>query len=403
VTLKKKKVVLLAIAASLVLIAVVSASCKKKTAPNTAKSGILPSIAVVTMPVGKGSLEQSITLTGELEPMEMVYLSPKISGRLERLTLEDGTEVKENTPVKAGQVVAVLEHQDLKAQVERAAAGVRTAEAALKQVQADLEEKQRDKVRMENLFKEGSATEKQKDMAVTMLTVAQAASESVKAQLAEAEAAFKQAQVILDEAFLKSPISGVIGRKMIDTGNMVSPATPIVSIIPMEKFKFLLDVPTQYLSTIDTKKNSIHLFVDAWPGKTFATKVEKIYSTVNPKTRTFTIELSVKNEKLPDGGDLLRPGMYATARIVLDRCEDAVIVPADSLIRRMGTYLAFVVENNIAVRKMVEVGIWSGDQMEVKSGLQAGQMLIVSGQHKLTDGTPVEVVKIIQPQEGGKP
>lgn len=381
----------------LVLAAMLFVSCKNKS---NETSVVVPAAAVVTMPVAKGSLERGITLTGELKPVEMVQLSPKISGRLERLALDDGTEVKENTLVKAGQTVAVLEHQDLKAQAERAVAGVETAQASLKQALADLEEKQRDKIRMENLFKEGSSTEKQRDMAVTAMTVAQATADSVKARLAEAEASLKQAQVILDEAFLKSPIDGVIGRKMIDVGNMVSPATPIVTVIPMETFKFLLDVPTQYLATIDVKDTPVRLSVDAWPGKSFATQIEKVYSTVDPKTRTFTLELSVKNEKSSGGVYLLRPGMYVTAYIVLERCTDAVVVPADSLTRLSGSYLAYVVENNIAVRKTIEVGIWSGNQMEVKSGLKVGQMLVISGQHKLTDGTPVEIVKTVQQQEG---
>jgi RND family efflux transporter MFP subunit len=397
--IKNTKMVVVIAGLSLAMVSVLSISCKNKSEPNPSGQRNLPTVAVVTMPVSKGSLERGITLTGELEPEEMVHLSPKISGRLERLSLDDGTEVKENTLVVAGQTVAVLEHQDLKAQYDRAEAGVQTAAAVLKQAQADIEEKQRDKIRMENLFKEGSATEKQRDVAVTTLAVAQAAVDRANAQLAEAQAAQKQAKVMLDEAFLKSPISGVVSRKLIDIGNMVNPAMPVVSIVPMEKFKFLVDVPTQYLSTMDVRNMLISLSADAWPGRTFATGIEKVYSTVNPQTRTFTLELSVKNEKGPQGDYLLRPGMYATAHIVLERCEDAVVVPADSLVRRTGTYLAYVVENNIAVRKTVQVGIWSGNQMEVKSGLEPGQMLVVSGQHKLTDGTPVEVVKTIQSQQ----
>lgn len=397
--IKNTKIVIVFAGLSLAMVTVVSISCKNKSEPNPSGQRNLPTVAVVTMPVSKGSLERGITLTGELEPEEMVYLSPKISGRLERLSLDDGTEVKENTLVAAGQTVAVLEHQDLKAQYDRAEAGVQTAAAVLKQVQADIEEKQRDNIRMENLFKAGSATEKQRDVAVTTLAVAQAAVDQANAQLAEAQAAQKQAKVVLDEAFLKAPISGVVSRKLIDIGNMVNPAVPIVSIVPMENFKFLVDVPTQYLSTMDIQNTLVSLSADAWPGRTFATGIEKVYSTVNPQTRTFTLELSVKNEKGPQGDYLLRPGMYATAHIVLERCEDAVVVPADSLVRRTGTYLAYVVENNIAVCKTVQVGIWSGNQMEVKSGLEPGQMLVVSGQHKLTAGTPVEVVKTIQSQQ----
>ena len=201
---------------------------------------------------------------------------------------------------------------------------------------------------------------------------------------------------MLGEAYVESPLTGVISKKFVDEGDMVSPAGPIVALLPMETLKFLIDVPSQYLATVDPNRTQIDLSVDAYPDRTFATQVEKIYPAINPRTRTFTMELSVPNEKDAGGTYLLRPGMYATARVILERKDNVVIVPADSLIRLKGTYLAFVVEDNTAIRKSVQIGIWSGNQIEIQSGLQAGQQLVVSGQHKLTDGTPVEVAR----QEG---
>lgn len=371
----------------LLVLAIGLSSCGKKE--DTTQS---QAVDVLVDRVATGSIEEAITLTGELQPQAYVQVSPKISGRLQRLALDDGTAVVENTWVQKGQVLAVLEHDEFKAQLERAKAAVLTAEAMVTQAKVDIDDKLRDKGRMENLFKEGSVTEKQKDAAVTAYELARAGVQSAEARLSEARAACKLAQVSLDEAFIKAPMSGVVSKKFVDEGNMVSPAGPVVALLPMDTLKFLMDVPAQYLSTMDPNQTQIHLSIDAYPDRTFSTKVEKIYPAINPQTRTFTMELIVPNEKGPDNTYLLRPGMYATAHVILQRRDNAVIVPADSLIRRTGTYLAFVVENGRAVRKTVEVGIWSGNRMEVKSGLQPGQQLVVSGQHKLTDGTPVEIV-----------
>lgn len=361
-----------------------------------------PAIAVVVDTVKTGSIEQVITLTGELLPQAHVQLSPKIPGRLLRLSLDDGTAVKENVWVKKEQVVAVLEHNELKARVQQVKAAVQTAEAMVTQANVDIEDKLRDKGRMENLFKEGSITEKQKDAAVTAYELAKAAVAGAQARLSEAQAAVNQAQITLDEAFIKAPLTGVISKKFVDEGDMLSPGVPIVSVLPMETLKSLIDVPAQYLATVDPNRTQIHLSVDAYPDRTFSTRVEKIYPAINPQTRTFTIELRVPNEKEAGGDYLLRPGMYATARVILDRRANVVLAPADSLIRKTGKYLAFVVENGKAVRKSVEVGIWSGDQMEIKSGLQAGLSIVVVGQHKLTDGVPVEIVNAAGLQEGAK-
>lgn len=361
-----------------------------------------PAIAVVVDTVKTGTIEQAITLTGELLPQAQVQLSPKISGRLWRLSLDDGTAVKENVWVQKGQVVAVLEHDELKARVQQVKAAVQTAEAMVTQANVDIEDKLRDKGRMENLFKEGSITEKQKDAAVTAYELAKAAVAGAQARLSEAQAAVNQAQITLDEAFIKAPLTGVISKKFVDEGDMVSPGVPIVSVLPMETLKSLIDVPAQYLATVDPNRTQIHLSVDAYPDRTFSTRVEKIYPAINPQTRTFTIELRVPNEKGAAGDYLLRPGMYATARVILDRRANVVLAPADSLIRKTGTYLAFVAENGKAVRKTVQVGIWSGDQMEIKSGLQAGQSIVVVGQHKLTEGVSVEIVNAAGLQEGAK-
>jgi RND family efflux transporter MFP subunit len=325
-----------------------------------------------------------------------VQLSPKISGRLWRLSLDDGTAVKENVWVKKGQVVAVLEHNELKARVQQVKAAVQTAEAMVTQANVDIEDKLRDKGRMENLFKEGSITEKQKDAAVTAYELAKAAVAGAQARLSEAQAAVNQAQITLDEAFIKAPLTGVISKKFVDEGDMVSPGVPIVSVLPMETLKSLIDVPAQYLATVDPNRTQIHLSVDAYPDRTFSTRVEKIYPAINSQTRTFTIELRVPNEKGAAGDYLLRPGMYATARVILQRRDNVIVVPADSLIRLSGKYLAYVVENNIAKRNDVEVGLWSGPIMQIKSGLKAGELLVVNGQHKLTDGTPVEIIKSAQ-------
>lgn len=374
--------------AGLLALAISFSSCGKKNDVLQEQS-----VSVVVQAVKTGPIEQAITLTGELQPTAYVELSPKIPGRLLRLAKDDGTAVVENVWVEKGQVVAVLEHDELTAQLQRAKAAVLTAEAMVTQAKVDIEDKLRDKGRMENLFKEGSITEKQKDAAVTAYELAKAGGQSAQARLSEAQAACTMVQVSLDEAFIKAPMTGVVSKKFVDEGDMISPGAPVIAMLPMESLKSLIDIPAQYLATVDPNRTQISLFVDAYPDRTFSTRVENIYPAVNPQTRTFTIELRVPNEKGAGGDYLLRPGMYATARVILDRRDNVVLAPADSLIRQTGKYLAFVVENGKAVRKTVEVGIWSGDQMEIKSGLQAGQSIVISGQHKLTDGVPVEIVQ----------
>jgi RND family efflux transporter MFP subunit len=192
-------------------------------------------------------------------------------------------------------------------------------------------------------------------------------------------------------------MDGVVGRKFADEGDMVSPGSPIASILPMDRLKFLLNIPDIYLSNI--KQSRVELAVDAWPGRTFACQIEKVYPEINTQTRTFTMELSAPNPPLEDGSYPLRPGMYATAKIALERKENVIVVPADSLIRLSGRYYTFIVEDGIARRREVVVGLWSGNNMEIKEGLKVDQQMVVNGQDKLTDNTPVAIIG--PAQQGG--
>jgi len=339
------------------------------------------------------TVEESLTLTGEIKAVAVVEVKPKIPGRLERLALEDGTPVVEGTLVRKGEVIAVLEHKDLQARVAQAKAAIETAKAGVLVAEVVLKDRKREKVRMENLFKQGSATEQQRDRAVTDCDRATAALEQAKAQLAQALAALQLAEVTFQEAFLKSPLKGVVCEKRVDPGAMVGPETSIVCVQPMDELKFLVAIPGEILPKIDPDKTAVTISVDAYRGRQFKSRISKVYPTVDPVTRTATVEILIRNERGDRGEYLLRPGMYATARIVVARKDQAVAVPVDALIRRLGKHYAFVVQDDVARRREVKLGLRSGEYVEVVKGLSAGEEIVVSGQHRLTDGPPIERVR----------
>jgi len=376
---------------------------------------------VRTAAVAARTIEQALLLTGEIKATAMVEVKPKISGRLERLALEDGTPVTEGTAVREGVVIAILEHRDLQAQVAQATAALNTAkaavetakasvaaaEAAVKSAEVTLADKKREKERMESLFKQGSATEKQRDQSVTEYDRAvadkvryEAERTAAQARLAQADAARNQAaaalqlaEVSFQEAFIRSPLTGVACAKYVDPGAMVGPTTSIVCVQAMDEMKFLVAVPGEILPRISPEQTEVELSVDAYPARKFESRVSKVYPTVDAATRTATVEIVVTNEKDERGEYLLRPGMYATARLVVERKENAVAAPADALVRRLDKYFAFVVQDGVARSRSVKVGVRSGEFIEILDGLSAGEELVISGQHRLTDGTPVQRVE----------
>ncbi|MGQ9589024.1 MAG: efflux RND transporter periplasmic adaptor subunit [Planctomycetota bacterium] len=377
-------------------------------------------VQVRTAPVRVSAVERAVVLTGEILAAATVDVAAKMPGRLERLELADGTRVDEGTAVKRDATIAVLEHEDLRARLEEATAAAKTAEAALEtaraslsaaeaalaSVEVSLADAKRERERVENLFREGSATERGRELAEVALARAAAEKSRAEAELGaararavQAEAALEQAraahrlaQVSLEEAFVKSPLDGVVSRRYVDPGAVLGPAAPIVRVEAIDRLKVLVAVPAEILPRLSPGTTPAELAVDSHPGRRFPAQVAKVYPAVDPATRTATVEIAVENERDERGEPILRPGLYATARIVVERKSDAVVVPTDALVRRLEKHYAFVVEGDVARRREVRLGLRTRSEVEVLEGLSPGEELVTSGQERLTDGSRIHRV-----------
>jgi len=336
-----------------------------------------------------GCVTNAIKLTGSLEAVRTVDVMPKISGRLERLALDDGTPVWEGLAVSNGQVIAVLDHRDIKARLAEANAAVKTARAALETAKVVLKDRDRERKRMEKLFAEGSTTEQQRDLAGTAYEQAVTGLAQSEAQLVQSLAAAEVIAVNLSEAFIRAPMDGVVSAKYADPGAMVNAATRIVRIIPMDELKFLIAIPGPYLRHLTEGVTEVVLMSDALPGQSFSGVIARIYPSVDPVTRTATVEVRIANKCAQTGGWMLRPGLYAEGRIILEVKRDVVTLPADVALRRGERFLAFVVKNGRAETRELTVGARDGNMLEICEGLQAGEQVVVMGQHLLADGSAV--------------
>jgi RND family efflux transporter MFP subunit len=372
---------------------------RTKAAPPLEDKG-RQAIPVRTATVGTGCVTNAIRLTGALAAIRVVDVMPKIAGRLESLALEDGTPVLEGTKVTNRQVIAVIDHRDIRAQLAQARAAVQTARAAIDTSKVVLKDRLREKTRMGKLFAEGSTTEQQRDLADTAHEQAVTELAQAEAKLVQAQAAVEVADVTLTEAFLHAPMDGVVSAKYADPGAMVSALTKIVQIMPMEELKFLVALPGPYLRHLAAGKTTVEVFSDAAPDRLFSGVVARIYPAVDPVTRAATVEVRLANEKDASGAWVLRPGLYAEGRIVLEVRSDAVLLPADVALRRGERFLAFVVKDGKAETRQLQVGIRDGNRLEIVGGLKAGEQVVVAGQHRLANGQPVRLAD--EPGRQGK-
>jgi len=346
-------------------------------------------IPVRTAIVHTGCVTNSIKLTGALEAIRIVDVMPKIAGRLEALSLADGTPVLEGTKVTNQQIIAVIDHREIKAQLAQALAALETSRTAIDTAKVVLKDRLREKNRMGKLFVEGSTTEQQRDLAET-------SHEQAVTELAQAEAKHVQAQAAVDlihvnlsEAFLHSPMDGVVSAKYIDPGAMVNASTKVVQIIPMEELKFLVSIPGPYLRYLVSGQTTVNVFSDAAPEQPFSGVIARIYPAVDPVTRTATLEVRLTNKTDSAGAWILRPGLYAEGSIILDVRSNVVVLPADVLLRRSDHFLAFVITDSKAETRRLKLGVRDGNLVEIVEGLKTGEQVVVAGQHRLTQGQPV--------------
>lgn len=318
------------------------------------------------------TLAQSIKKTGGLFSPAVVDVSARVTGRLLTLELEDGTRVEEGTPVKRGAQIATLQSRDYVAQMH-------AAEAALKSAEATLADKRREWDRAEMLFKEGSATEQERDRALADRERAAAAVEQAQAQV-------EIAQINLDETRLVAPMDGVVSARHVEPGALLPVGAKVVTITQVDTLRFQVSVPTTLYAQLALNETGIDIEIDAYPGKPVKATLSRIYPVAESETRTVRIETLVDN---PDGRYL--PGMFATGTLALNERKNVLVVPFDAVIRNLDRHLVYCVRDGVAHATDVQLGIRADDVVEIAGGLAEDDEIVVVGQHRLADGVRVRI------------
>lgn len=378
---------------------------------------------IEVVPAEVADMEVKISSRGDIEAEAEVQVLSKVRGRLEALQIDEGDAVT------AGQVIAVIEHEDLQVEVERAQAeldsvraewalmqaGTRIqeleqAEDRVRRAKADLDDATITLKRVERLLAGGFVSKEELDRAQVAHTAAEtelaiakkhlgileegARKEERQALLArvrKAEANLERARIDLANATITAPITGLVSKRYVDEGEFITLSTPMFRLVAMDTVKLMVDVVERDIPSIEIGATT-WLWLDAYPGETFTGKVAKISPVVDPDTRTAEVEIRVAN---PDYR--LKPGMYARVEIVIDWRENALLVPKDALLPGQNSPTIYVHKDGRAHLRSIDTGLEERGLVEVLSNLEPGEEVVVAGQTKLRDNAPVRVV----PRRGG--
>lgn len=362
----RKTAVLIAAAA----LVVAAGACKKKEAGPAggpgARGRMQFPVDVEEVPVR--SLVYSVTAVGSVEAFEKVQVTARVSGAVDRVQFSEGEYAA------AGQTLVEIETERYRLAVESAQAAFAKAEAAKADAEAGL--KRRETVTTQNPgLIPGEEVETWRTKVLT------AASD-----VAEKRSALNQAQLNLRDAFVKAPISGVIQTRTVQTGQYVQTGTVLATLVRRDPLLLRFRVPERDAARIKPgQKANFRVRED---GREFAAKVVHVAESADDTSRLVDITAHIE-----DAGDkALRPGSFAEITVPVSSAGEAPVVPIAAVRPSERGFLAYVVEGDKAVERILTLGMRSADgRVEVLSGLKGGETLVVRGAEALSNGVPVRV------------
>jgi membrane fusion protein (multidrug efflux system) len=318
-----------------------------------AKAPIRTPVPVVTATVTSEPFTEKLEALGTTKANESVVVTPTVEERVVAILVDDGEFVNK------GQVLVKLDDSE--------------AQYLLAEARAALKEQQQQFERMRRLAKTNATSRSQLDEEQGLLEIAVA-----KVSLLEAR---------LQDYTIRAPFSGTLGIRQISTGAVVDTDTVITTLDDTTTIKLDFTVPEAYLGVM---KNGMTVSARslAYPDRNFDGLVTAISSRVDPETRTLTIRAKVPN---PDR--LLRPGMLLTVDPVKNRSQ-SLIIPEEAVIQEKDRKFALLVTpDNTVEKKEIVTGRRNPGKLEVISGLNAGQQVIIQGLTRVRSGSSVKVVE----------
>jgi len=348
--------------------------------------GVLKQPAPVEVgPILRGPIELRRTYSGTLEARAEFVVAPKVSGRVERLTVNLADTVKRD------QVVAELDNDEYVQEVAQAKADLEVARANLSEAKSALEIADRDLERIRTLRGRGVASESQLDGARANHLTKQAQVEVALAQVTKAESSLETANIRLRYTKVRASWTGgsdyrVVAERFANEGGTVSANAPLLLIVELDPITGVMSVTEKDYVRMRTGQIGT-LTTDAYPGETFEGRIDRIAPVFQQATRQARVELTIGNAERK-----LKPGMFIRVTVVLDRLTEATIVPEKALTTRDNRTGVFVVsEDGKSVSwRDVTVGIREGDRVQVEGEGLSGRVVTL-GQQLVDDGSPITI------------
>jgi len=320
-------------------------------------------IPVATEQARLGAVRSTVGVTGTLSAMHEVLITAEGAGRVVGLDTVLGQQVEQD------HALAHLEDIVERAQVEQAHAQLRQAEANLGLAQADF-------ARNDKLRTQGAVSELQHEQA-------RVREETASAGAASALAGLHLAQQSLRNTIIRAPFAGTVASVQLELGALVAPGTPAFQLVAIERIKVDGGVPASEVGLLQSGQ-VVRVVVPTLGSDAYEGTLAHIGPAPDPRTRTYPVEVYIDNT-----GGRLRPGMVARLEVIIGQRDDAVIVPETAVVEGEQK-VVFVVEDDIAKKRIVLLGQADTGTVEIREGIAAGETVVTLGRQHLSDGSLIQ-------------
>jgi RND family efflux transporter MFP subunit len=311
-------------------------------------SGAVP---VLVSKVGLTKFDNTFTVNGNFEAINQIDLASDVAGRITQLLAKEGSYVK------AGQVIARVDNEILRADLQ-------AEKARVDQARQDLE-------RYQKALETGGVTQKQVD--------------DMKLQFETTQSKYVQAEKKLSDAQIKAPVNGMVNKRYVELGTYLAPGTKVVEIVDISRLKLTVSVTESQVVQLATG-DKVAVTSTVFPETKYAGIVSFI-AAKGDATLNYPVEIEITNVK----GKELRAGMYGSATFNLPEQAPLMLIPRAAFTGGVNSNQVFVLENGQSHLRKVVAARTFGTLVEVRKGLTEGETVITSGQINLTEGTVVSI------------
>jgi membrane fusion protein, multidrug efflux system len=328
------------------------AGCKKKEA-TAGGPPPMPPTQVVAAEAKRQSIAETLAVVGTLAANEFIEVKSETDGAIAEIGFDEGQ------PVKKGALLVRLDESKFLASLAE-------AEANLKLTATTFE-------RNKELYREKLVSQQEYDQAASLFQANQATVELRKRQLQDAR--------------ILAPFSGIVGSRSVSPGQVIAKNTTLTWLIDLDTLKAEFSVPERFLSEVKAGQ-AMELKVAAFPKESFKGEVYFLAPQIDPNMRTLLMKA-----RIPNKDHKLKPGMFANFDLTLTLRENALVIPESALLAMGDRTSVYVIgADSTAQLRPVKIGLRLPNQIEVVSGLEAGERVVAEGLQKVRPGAPVKVM-----------